>query len=157
MTFFKRNNILYKSQYGFREKRSTNQAILELVSDIVESLENKKSTLGVFIDLSKAFDTINHEILSNKLYFYGVRGIAHQWIKSYLNDRMQYVYYDGCKSDTKEMTCGVPQGSILGPLLFIIYANNLHHCLDTGYRLYYLQMIQHSTIRPVILKSYIVI
>ena len=91
-TFLNKHDILSPSQYGFRSIMSTSHALLELVEEITSSLDNNKYSVGIFIDLKKAFDTIDHDnILANKLYFYGVRGIAHKWVLSYLEDRKQFI------------------------------------------------------------------
>ncbi len=100
-------------------------AIAQLVDKVNSSVERDKTTLGLFLDLSKAFDTIDHQILLHKLEHYGFRGIVLEWFRSYLDNRTQYVSYNDCKSDLKDIVCGVPQGSILGPLLFILYVNDI--------------------------------
>ena len=123
--FVTNSKNLNSCQYGFREGISTSHALVELVNEITNSLNKKTHSIGVFIDLRKAFDTVDHRLLCKKLEFYGIRGIAQDWITSYLSNRTQHVNYDGHASDNLEITCGVPQGSILGPQLFILYVNDM--------------------------------
>ena len=123
--YINENRLLYKYQFGFQKGKSTNMAIILLVDKISEALENGDIAIGVFLDFSKAFDTVDHEILLKKLDIYGVRGKTKEWFSDYLSNRKQYVTYCGFKSNSKTITCGVPQGSILGPLLFLLYINDL--------------------------------
>ena len=116
--FLDKHNIIYKHQYGVRKSSSTLNATVDLIVKIQECLDCNKLSSGLFIDLKKAFDTINHDILLRKLEQIGIRGIVLNWFKSYLSERSQYVVVNGIESDNLLIKCGVPQGSILGPLLF---------------------------------------
>jgi hypothetical protein len=103
--------------------------ILHLLNDIADSNDKltKDNTIAIFLDLSKAFDTINHSKLLHKLNFYGIRGITNLWFQNYLSERKQYLNFNGVVSDTLRITCGVPQGSILGPILFLLYINDIQN------------------------------
>ena len=117
---------LYPFQFGFGSKHSTSNALINCVEQISKSPDYGNFACSIFIDLQKAFDTVDHQILFSKLHHYGIRGITQSWFKSFLTSRKQYVEINGAKSDSKFVSHGVPQNSVPGPLLFLLYVNNLH-------------------------------
>ena len=143
LSFLNEHKVLYLYQFGFRSFHSPNLALILLVDKISQALESGEYVLGLFLDFSKAFDTVNHDILYEKLEFYGIRGLPLTWFKSYLNDRKQYVEYNNAQSSMDTIKCGVPQGSILGPLLFLIYINDL---ADVSEKLFALLFADDSNI-----------
>ena len=123
LEFLEIHKLLFAGQFGFRKQHSSYMTLTILMDKLISSLDKGEMVIGIFLDFSKAFDTVDREI--QKLFHYGVRGCALDWFKSYLCGRKQYVIYNNVSSNTKIINCGVPQGSILGPLLFLIYINDL--------------------------------
>ena len=124
-SFLETHKVIFSLQFGFQENHSIDHALVSLTEAIRNTLDNKRFGCSIFIDLQKAFDTVNHGILLSKLEHYGVRGCALEWFRSYLSDRKQYVSVNGSNSNLELVSCGVPQGSVLGPLLILIYVNDL--------------------------------
>ena len=130
ITYLEENHLLNRSQFGFRSKRSTDLAVAYLVDSIRKEVDCGKLTGAVYVDLSKAFDTVSHAVILERLPSYGIISNELQWFTDYLFERRQYVIFNGTQSDTEYVTCGVPQGSTLGPLLFLIHFNDVDKCLQ---------------------------
>ena len=130
MFHFSFHNLITPNQYSIRSGSNTTDCLVDLIDEITKSLDEGEFAVTLFLDLSKAFDTVNNLILLTKLSYYGVKNNENQWFKSYLHSRKQRVFVNGVFSDTQTVNSGVPQGSILGPLLFLIYINDLVGATD---------------------------
>ena len=131
----RKHSIWYEGQYGFRKNRSCSDAINDFIGNIVEGIDQNQHTIAVFLDMSKLFDTIKHSVLFEKLHNCGIRGVALNWFKSYLTDRKLIVRFDNTDSDVYNVEYGTAQGSVLGPILYNFFTNNLtlqlkfSHCI----------------------------
>lgn len=134
--FLVKNNVLYDKQFGFRNECSTELAVIDTLNELASNLDKNLVTCGIFLDLSKAFNTVNHSVLLKKLQKYGIRGLPLSLFESYLSSRKQ-VTRVGCSiSSIINIDVGVPQGSCLGPLLFLVYVNDMHLCTNLKIRLF---------------------
>ena len=129
-SYLKSNNILCINQFGFRKNSHTSDAIIEFLDYVYSSLDEKQSNIAVYLDFSRAFDTVKHEILMSRLQHNGIRGVMLNWFKSYLSNRKQYVSVKNSSSSMSNITLDVPQGSVLGPVLFLLYINDMHRSSD---------------------------
>ena len=134
--FFEKHGLIFNYQFGFRQAYSTTLALIEITDEIRKEIEKRNITIGIYLDLTKAFDLVDHKILEYKLNRYGVRGSVLSLIKSYLMNRQQYTKINGVKSSISGNICGVPQGSVLGPLFFLVYLNDIQYCTNAKLRLY---------------------
>ena len=128
-TFLNNNSIIYILQFGFRQQYPTSHALINITENIRKALDDGNIGCGVFVNLQKAFDTVDHQILSAKLNHYGIHGVSNDWFKSYLFNRSQYVSINEYESGLAAINCGVPQGSVLGPLLFLLNINDLNQAI----------------------------
>ena len=128
-TFLDYNNIIYDLQFGFRQQYSIPHALVNITENIRKTLDDGNIGCGVFVDLQKAFDAVDHQILLAKLNHYGICGVSNDWFKSYLSNCNQYVSINGYESGLATINCGVPQGSVLGPLLSLLYINDLNQAI----------------------------
>ena len=136
MTHLEENNLLSDNQHGFRKKRSYKSQLILFVDELAKNMSKGKQTDAAILDFSKAFDVVPHKRLLHKLDFYGIQGSTLFWISSFLSNQMQQVVVDGEFSDIAPVTSGVPQGSVLGPILFLVFINNMPECVNSQCRLF---------------------
>ena len=139
--FLLSHNIIYEHQFGFQKNKSTSLTVLDIYSKLIKSIENKEFSCCILLDFAKAFDTVNHEILLSKLEHYGISGIVNDWFRSHLSLTPQIIKINGLLSDKQYIKCGVPQGSVLGPLLFLIYINDMPY----AFKLLDIHLFAHGT------------